>query len=151
MNSAQSGRWSMMYYKIETINDRGSGSDGNSGTFDWEFIGEAYELRFLRDNDVLYPSLINHTYTHNLRHNTFQSMDFEVIETFEFYVRDYTPLAEGSDQEFKQSIDLYNSSYEYDAEYWSNYLPLLNNPVDKSVIRDLEQTYPLEYQYEWPQ
>lgn len=143
--------YGILYYKIETINDRGSGSDGNSGKFDWEFIGEAYELKNIRDGDILYPAFISHTYTHNLKHNTFQSMDFELIETFEFHIQNYKSANESDIQDYKQSIDLYNLSYEYDSDYWSSYLPVLNHPLDKRIIKDLEQTYPLDYQFEWPE
>lgn len=141
--------FSLLFYKIETLNDRGSGSDGGSGRFNWEFIGEAYELKFERGQDYLFPSEMKHTYTHNLRHNTFQSMDFEVIESFEFYMTDYYIVEEESEDKFKQSIDLYNAKYAYDAEFWESYLPLLNHPMKRKLIKDLEQNYPLDYQFEF--
>jgi len=143
--------FSVLYYKIETINDRGSGSDGGSGNFDWEFIGEAYELKFKRRNNLLYPTLMKHTYTHNLKHKTFNSLDFEVIESFECYVHDYNDSIDlkNEDKDFKLSLDLYDMSYDYESEFWDTYLPLLNHPLNSSITSDLEKEYPLEYQFQF--
>ena len=119
--------------------------------YKWELMEDRLLLSFKKHaNGLHYPDKMLQTYRHQLHEGTRNNIAFEITEFFELFVNDviFEKVSEYVHQKpFKLSCSLYYGKHHYQPDFWRTYPPVLNYPLSKQVIKDLEWRLPLEQQF----
>lgn len=123
------------------------GSLGNASDTHWDFREGEKRIVFTFLDDHLMPVKITQTYLHHISDRYSGVVRYHLVETFELCygsITSGTATCEG----LKVHGGLYGMKYQYNPDFWSQYQPLLQYPLDNQVKSDLEAIKPLENQFE---
>jgi hypothetical protein len=118
---------------------------GDVESFTWDMWSDLFSTSFIWHYDTILVRKTKQSYYHQLINNVFKSVDYHVTETFTLDIFDNNHKKLSNRKEARSS--LYGRPYIWSGDFWSNYQPLLRNPLNPESVKDLTTSGPLESQF----
>jgi hypothetical protein len=116
----------------------------------WQLVNEKDVIQLTKYRGKFVVSCMERVYNHHVLNRQTGQVDYVVEESFNLYFYRYDAdqvtdkIASGK---FVDMTSLYTSKYRYNEQFWDNYKPLAQHPLNSQIKKDLEHAIPLDKQF----